>query len=109
MARRLKTPTDCRRYIASLINRVESGELEAQKASKLGYLANILCKSLEFEWESGKVAALADKLDELEDGGYEQVPKPVQAYEEESGEDQDCPPGRGPGHVGKSNVWDLAQ
>ena len=78
MARRLKTPTDCRRYIASLINRVEAGELEAQKASKLGYLANILCKSLEFEWQSGKVQDLADKLDELEDGTDDQVLRVVQ-------------------------------
>jgi len=68
VARRLKTPTDCRRYIGSLINRVEAGELEPQVASKLGYLANILCKSLEFEWQSGKVADLQDKLDSMETG-----------------------------------------
>jgi len=70
VARRLKTPTDCRRYIASLINRVEAGDLEPQIASKLGYLANILCKSLEFEWQSGQVKDLADKIDSLE-GEYE--------------------------------------
>jgi hypothetical protein len=51
-----------------LINRVEAGELEPQVASKLGYLANILCKSLEFEWQSGKVADLQDKLDSMETG-----------------------------------------
>ena len=77
-ARRLKTPIDTRRYLASLINRVESGELEAQTASKLAYIANILVKCQEFCWQSGKVQDLADKLDELEDGTDEPVLRVVQ-------------------------------
>jgi len=33
---------DLRRYIASLINRVENGKIDAGTAGRLGYLANIL-------------------------------------------------------------------
>ncbi len=41
MARRLKSMADLRRYLADLINRVESGELDAAIAGRLGYLVNI--------------------------------------------------------------------
>ena len=40
--RRLKTIEDVRRYVAYLINATEGGEIDAQMAGKLGYLANIL-------------------------------------------------------------------
>ena len=40
--RRLKTPQDIRRYLASLINRTESGEILPAAAGKLCYLANSL-------------------------------------------------------------------
>jgi len=33
---------DLRRYVASLINRVEAGDVDATLAGRLGYLANIL-------------------------------------------------------------------
>jgi hypothetical protein len=42
MARRLKTLTDLRRYIADLINRVEAEKVDPAIAGRLGYLANIL-------------------------------------------------------------------
>ena len=47
MARRLRTLVDVRRYIASLINRVEAGLSDPQRldpavAGRLGYLANLL-------------------------------------------------------------------
>jgi len=41
MARRFTKISDCRRYMASLLNRIEKGELEAT-ASVRGYLTNIL-------------------------------------------------------------------
>ena len=47
MARRFKCYSDCRRYLSSLINRVEAGELPAEKATKLAYIANYLIKCLE--------------------------------------------------------------
>jgi len=47
MAKRLKTAADLRRYLANLINRVESGEIETDKAGKLGYLSNIMLRVME--------------------------------------------------------------
>jgi hypothetical protein len=38
---------DVRRYIANLINRTESGEVDGMLAGKLGYLSNILIKIIE--------------------------------------------------------------
>jgi hypothetical protein len=45
--RRLKTLSDVRRYISSLINRAESGDIEPSVATKLCYLANSLSKVIE--------------------------------------------------------------
>jgi hypothetical protein len=47
MARRFQNLVDIRRYLASLINRVESGDMEAGIAGKLGFLANSLGKIIE--------------------------------------------------------------
>ena len=47
MAKRLKTTSDLRRYLANLVNRVESGEVEPAKASKIRFLVNILAKLIE--------------------------------------------------------------
>ncbi|MDY6905585.1 MAG: hypothetical protein SWH61_12975 [Thermodesulfobacteriota bacterium] len=44
--RRLKTMEDLRRYIANLINRVESGEVPPELSGRLGYLCNILSRIL---------------------------------------------------------------
>lgn len=40
--RRLKTLSDCRCYLASLINRCESGQIEPQFAGRMAYITNIL-------------------------------------------------------------------
>ena len=45
--RRLKTLDDVRRYLASLINRTESGDVEPSLAGRLGYLANSLARVIE--------------------------------------------------------------
>lgn len=45
--RRLKTLEDIRRYLASLINRTEGGEVEPALAGRLGYLANSLARVIE--------------------------------------------------------------
>ncbi len=45
--RRLKTATDIRRYLADLIYRVEKGQMEPAKASKIGYLTTILVRVIE--------------------------------------------------------------
>jgi hypothetical protein len=47
MTRRLKSFSDVRRYLAGLINRVEAGELEEVKASRLTYISNVLLRAIE--------------------------------------------------------------
>ena len=66
--KRLKYPTDCRRFLANVIRRVEAGEMDPAKAGKLGYLLNILIRCMEVQHQQEKVERLADRLDELEDG-----------------------------------------
>jgi hypothetical protein len=57
--KRLKTIEDVRRYLANLINRVESGLIDPAVAGRLGYLASILKSCI----ESGD---LEKRLQELE-------------------------------------------
>ena len=45
----LRNTTDVRRYIASIINRVEAGELDPKLSGRLGYLSNVLTKVIELE------------------------------------------------------------
>ncbi len=45
--RRLNNLQDLRRYMANLINRTESGEVDPAVAGKLGYLASILHRVIE--------------------------------------------------------------
>jgi hypothetical protein len=47
MARRLKTFMDVRRYLASLINKVESKQLKPEVAGRLAYISNILLRAIE--------------------------------------------------------------
>ncbi len=47
MARRLKSSSDVRRYLASLINRLEKGEIESTVAGRAAYISNILLRAIE--------------------------------------------------------------
>jgi hypothetical protein len=47
MARRLKDYSDVRRYLASLINRVEADEITPEKAGRLTYISNVLLRAIE--------------------------------------------------------------
>jgi hypothetical protein len=67
MTRRLKTPSDCRRHFAFIINQVHTGAMDPAKAGKLGYLLNILIRCLEVQHQQNKVETLSERLDELED------------------------------------------
>ncbi len=58
MAKRLKTIADVRRYLASLINRLEGGEVEPELAGRLGYLCNILKGCIEVCDLETRLAAL---------------------------------------------------
>ncbi len=45
--RRLKTAGDIRRYLANVINDVHDGKMDLNKSGKIGFLCNVLLKSLE--------------------------------------------------------------
>jgi len=60
--RRLKSTIDVRRYLASLINRVERSELDISIASKLAYIAGILLKAAESSELEKRVEALERML-----------------------------------------------
>ena len=61
--RRLKTLSDVRRYLASLINRTEQGELDPQLAGRLAYISNIL-KSCIVEGDlEQRIKALEEKIE----------------------------------------------
>jgi hypothetical protein len=64
MARRLKTATDIRRYLADLLNRIESGETDPQIASKCGYISNILLKAIELGSFESRIEALENQKNE---------------------------------------------
>ena len=45
--RRLNTLHDLRRYLAALVNKTESGEIDVNLCGKLGYLCSILHRVIE--------------------------------------------------------------
>ena len=45
--KRLQNAQDLRRYLASLINRVESGEVEVNLGKSLAYMSSILLRNAE--------------------------------------------------------------
>ena len=46
---RLRNVMDTRRYLSSLINRVENGDIDSKEAGKLTYICNTLLKAQELE------------------------------------------------------------
>lgn len=66
MARQLKTSTDLRRYLASVINRVEDGTLNPTVAGRLAYITNILKSIIEAGDLEERVAKLETLLKENE-------------------------------------------
>lgn len=65
--RRLKSAQDVRRFLADLIHRVDADEIDGSKASKLGYLANILLSGI-------RADELEDRLTKLEQAVKERQP-----------------------------------
>jgi len=61
--KRLKTLDDLRRYMASLIIRTESGEVEPTMGGKLTYMVSILAKIIEGGDLEGRVEQLERKLE----------------------------------------------
>lgn len=64
--RRLKSASDIRRFLASIINKVEAGDMDAQVAGRLGYLSNVLLKAVE-------VSEIENRLSKLEESHGQQV------------------------------------
>jgi hypothetical protein len=63
MARRFLNLGDVRRYLASLINRLESGQMEPSLAGKLGFLANSLARVIEGSSLEQRVERLEKKME----------------------------------------------
>ena len=61
--KRLQNAQDLRRYLASLINRVESGEVEVNLGKSLAYLSSILLRIIEGGDLEGRVEQLERKLE----------------------------------------------
>ncbi len=55
--------SDSRRYLANLINRVEHGEVDAAVAGRLGFLINILLRSIEGSSLEERVKKLELKME----------------------------------------------
>lgn len=63
---KLRTLSDISRYLNDLINRVERGELECEKASKLTYIANILSKTLKEANTDKEIEDLQKEIKDIE-------------------------------------------
>lgn len=61
--KRLQNTHDLRRYLASLINRVESGEVEVNLGKSLAYMSSILLRIIEGGDLEGRVEQLERKLE----------------------------------------------
>ena len=61
--KRLQKAQDLRRYLASLINRVESGEVEVNLGKSLAYMSSILLRIIEGGDLEGRVEQLERRLE----------------------------------------------
>ena len=62
----LQNTTDARRYIGSIINRMEDGTLDPKLGGKLAYAANFLVRALELECIEKRLLRLEDAADRRE-------------------------------------------
>jgi hypothetical protein len=60
--RRFQTSQDCRRYLASLVNRLEDGAVDPAIAGKAGYLVNIMIRTIEASDIEERLKILEDKV-----------------------------------------------
>ncbi|MEI6315620.1 MAG: hypothetical protein WCO89_12175 [Syntrophus sp. (in: bacteria)] len=61
--KRLQNAQDLRRYLANLINRTESGEVEVNLGKSLAYMSSILLRIIEGGDLEGRVERLERKLE----------------------------------------------
>ena len=64
MKRRFNTLSDCRRYLADALNRLESGEIESDGVRVRSYSVGILSKIIENSDLEARVKALETKIEE---------------------------------------------
>ena len=64
--KRLKHPNDIRKFLASIINQANNGEIDINKASKLAYMLNTLIKIVDVVHEHDVIIPLYNEVDELE-------------------------------------------
>lgn len=62
--RRLKSATDCRRFLADLVHRLDADEVDGAKASKLAYIVNILLAAVRTDEVEARLTALEQMLKE---------------------------------------------
>ncbi|NCC05280.1 MAG: hypothetical protein EOM37_14890 [Proteobacteria bacterium] len=62
--RRLKSAQDCRRFLADLVHRLDADQVDGMKASKLGYLVNILLSAVRTDELENRLAALEAAVQE---------------------------------------------
>lgn len=67
--RRFQTLTDIRRYLGSLLNRIESGEIEEAPASKRAYIANILASCVKDSDLEARIERLEQQIQSKNKGG----------------------------------------
>jgi uncharacterized coiled-coil protein SlyX len=63
--RRFRSIDDVRRYLASLINRLEDandGQVDGQLAGRLGYLANLVLGAIKDSDIEARITALEERL-----------------------------------------------
>jgi hypothetical protein len=65
MKRRFNTLSDCRRYLADALNRLEAGEIESDGVRVRSYATGILSKIIENSDLEDRVKALEAKLNEV--------------------------------------------
>ena len=65
--RRLKTLGDARRFLADITNQLNRDEIDPNKASKLGYLLQILAKIIQGDDLERRVLALEESLRETKE------------------------------------------
>ena len=63
--RRFKSIGDCRRYLGSVLNRIEGGELDPATGGRCAYIANILISAIKDSDIEDRIKALEEKVNEV--------------------------------------------
>jgi hypothetical protein len=95
--RRLKTSADVRRFLAHVINAMESGEMEPQLGSKLAFCSNVLLKAVENSTIENRLASLEEKFERRDHEKRKLTPQEIGRIIFARGEGEDEIDSRGDG------------